>query len=49
VRRRPTPLAKINAILRTEGLLPAAQSLVADVRVVTHHTFSEPQPKVCVQ
>ena len=37
------------AILRTEGLLPAVQSLAADVRVATHHTFSEPQLKVCVQ
>ena len=36
-------------ILRAEGLLPAAQSLAADVRVATHHTFSEPQLKVCVQ
>jgi len=36
-------------ILRAEGLLPAEQSLAADVRVSTHHTFSEPQLKVCVQ
>ena len=36
-------------ILRAEGLLPAAQSLAADVRVATHHTFSEPQLKVCTQ
>ena len=36
-------------ILRGEGLLPAGQSLAVDVRVSTHHTFSEPQLKVCVQ
>jgi 3-oxoadipate enol-lactonase len=36
-------------ILRAEGLLPPAQSLAADVRVSTHHTFSEPQLKVTVQ
>ncbi len=36
-------------ILRAEGLLPAGQSLAADVRVATHHTFSEPQLKVAVQ
>ncbi len=36
-------------ILRAEGLLPAGQSLAADVRVATHHTFSEPQLKVNVQ
>jgi 3-oxoadipate enol-lactonase len=36
-------------ILRAEGLLPPAQSLSADVRVSTHHTFSEPQLKVTVQ
>jgi 3-oxoadipate enol-lactonase len=36
-------------ILRAEGLLPAGQSLAADVRVATHHTFSEPQLKVTVQ
>jgi 3-oxoadipate enol-lactonase len=36
-------------ILRAEGLLPAGQSLAADVRVSTHHTFSEPQLKVTVQ
>ena len=36
-------------ILRAEGLLPAAQSLAAQARVATHHTFSEPQLKVTVQ
>ena len=36
-------------ILREEGLLPAPQPLSADVRVATHHTFSEPQLKVAVQ
>jgi 3-oxoadipate enol-lactonase len=36
-------------ILRAEGLLPPSQSLAADVRVSTHHTFSEPQLKVTVQ
>ncbi len=36
-------------ILRAEGLLPVGLSLAADVRVATHHTFSEPQLKVCVQ
>ena len=36
-------------ILREEGLSPAPQPLSADVRVATHHTFSEPQLKVAVQ
>ena len=36
-------------ILREEGLLPVPQPLSADVRVATHHTFSEPQLKVAVQ
>ncbi len=36
-------------ILRAEGLLPPSQSLSADVRVSSHHTFSEPQLKVTVQ
>jgi len=36
-------------ILREEGLLPAPQPLSADVRVATHHTFSEPQLKLAVQ
>jgi 3-oxoadipate enol-lactonase len=36
-------------ILREEGLLPAPQPLSADVRVATHHTFSEPQLKLTLQ
>ena len=36
-------------ILRAEGLLPAPQSLSAEVRVASHHTFSEPQLKVTLQ
>ncbi len=36
-------------ILREEGLSPTPQPLSADVRVATHHTFSEPQLKLTVQ
>ncbi len=36
-------------ILREEGLLPAPQPLSPDVRVVTHHTFSQPQLRAAVQ
>ena len=36
-------------ILREEGLLPLPQSLAAGARVVTHHTFSQPQLKVALQ
>src|SRR5258706_1359774 len=35
-------------ILREEGLVPPSQSLAANSRVATHHTFSEPQLKVTV-
>jgi len=37
------------AVLREEGQAPAPQSLAADVREVTHHTFSAPQIRVRVQ
>ena len=36
-------------ILREEGLMPAPQPLSAAVRVVTHHTFSQPQLRAAVQ
>ena len=36
-------------ILRKEGLLPAPQPLSADVRIATHHTFSQPQLHAAVQ
>ena len=36
-------------ILREEGLAPAPQPLSADVRMSTHHTFSQPQLRVVVQ
>ena len=36
-------------ILRDEGLEPAARSLAGPGRVVTSHTFSAPQIRVCVQ
>jgi len=36
-------------ILRTEGLVPAPQSLAGSARAATHHTFSAPQIRVRVQ
>jgi 3-oxoadipate enol-lactonase len=36
-------------ILREEGLLPAPQPLSPNVRVATHHTFSQPQLRAMVQ
>lgn len=36
-------------ILRDEGLAPAPQPLSEPARVATHHTFSAPQIRVCVQ
>ncbi|MEO8310906.1 MAG: alpha/beta fold hydrolase [Caldimonas sp.] len=36
-------------ILRAEGRAPASQSLGADSRIATHHTFSAPQLRVTVQ
>jgi 3-oxoadipate enol-lactonase len=36
-------------LLREEGLLPPAQSLMPDSRVSMHHTFSRPQLRVAVQ
>jgi 3-oxoadipate enol-lactonase len=36
-------------LLREAGRLPPAQPLSAHKRVATHHTFSQPQLKVCVQ
>ena len=37
------------ALLRAEGLVPEPEPLTAGPRVVTHHTFSQPQLKVAVQ
>jgi 3-oxoadipate enol-lactonase len=36
-------------VLRAQGLLPDPQPLSADIRVATHHTFSQPQLEVSVQ
>src|SRR5258705_8944732 len=36
-------------ILRAQGLLPPPEPLAADVRVSSHHTFSQPQLHAAVQ